>query len=450
MTRPVFLDERGHPAGLRVVTWGLMTDTSPEPAGRGRKRLSPVLAGAVFILGCVEAFLRWPTMYQMVSPAVAASSWITNPMGTPLQDLPYVLGLCLLLAGLTAAVGIVRRSPGWALIALWAMVAAHVLLAANVLIVEFAVAYVTFCIARSAPRAVSRVTGVSVLLAAAVMTTLVHPNIWLAVLPIEAERAVWNIAGLVIILPALAVMAVAGIPWVVALSLRSNAEQSATAEELQETRTELAQIAENARLRVEQARLARDVHDVVGHSLTVILSQAQAGHFIENLPDAAAETFARISETARISLQDVRAVLASTTDPDDPVVGPIGELDDLIDGVKAAGYQLDADTIGIVRSLPDDVGAVAYRTLQEMLTNALRHGRPDRPLSVHQEWGQSLLLSVRNTRASSTNDESGRGTGIAAMEHRLTSVGGALHAGPEAEDFIAIAQIPLPAETPAT
>jgi signal transduction histidine kinase len=95
-----------------------------------------------------------------------------------------------------------------------------------------------------------------------------------------------------------------------------------------------------------------------------------------------------------------------------------------------------------VQPLPPEIEAVAYRSLQEMLTNALRHGTAGYPVSVRQEWGDDVLIEVRNRAASAPSAASG-GAGIPSMESRLASIGGELDVHLDGDDFIATARLPI-------
>ncbi len=220
-------------------------------------------------------------------------------------------------------------------------------------------------------------------------------------------------------------------------------ERAAQAEELAAQAQELtAQAHEIARLREEQNRLTRDVHDVVGHSLTVILAQAESAQF-RGHDDVAAlqETMRTIAASARLSLQDVRGVLSPgsprrTSARLEAILASVAEMN---------GRETDIARVGVARPLPPELDEVACRVLQEMLTNALKHGDPAERLHVELAWpdehglADSLRIEVVNAtesvaetagqRAESTLDHDepgGLGSGIEGMRRRLASVGGRL------------------------
>ncbi|MBL7498919.1 sensor histidine kinase [Frankia nepalensis] len=251
------------------------------------------------------------------------------------------------------------------------------------------------------------------------------------------------------------------LPLLAGLTLRflSRARTAQAARQVAEHDAQQAQ--EIARLRDAQNRLARDVHDVVGHSLTVILAQAESAQFLDD-PDRLKTTMQTIATSARASLHDVRQVLEPAREPDR---GRRGGLDALIETVRSSGQPVDSTEVGEARPLPPELDAVAYRVLQEMLTNAMKHGRRDRPTLVERRWPEpdsgdaTFTIQVTNTvDAASTRDDLGGGQGVAGMRRRLASVGGSLDIrrteqpdGPEGPDgpaFTAVAHLPVRSPSP--
>ncbi len=160
---------------------------------------------------------------------------------------------------------------------------------------------------------------------------------------------------------------------------------------------------EIAQLREDQARLARDVHDVVGHSLAVILAQAESAQYLEDADtQKLKQTMENIATSARSSLQDVRHVLT----PSAAEQARPGSLDALIAGVNESGHEVVSSEVGTAQPLPPELEVVAYRVLQEMLTNAIKHGRRDEPVFVERHWEGELRIEVRNVIE--TEDEASR------------------------------------------
>ena len=220
---------------------------------------------------------------------------------------------------------------------------------------------------------------------------------------------------------------------------------------------------ELARLQESHAQLARDVHDVVGHSLTVVIAQAEAAQYAGDDPDTLRGTLGTIADTARTSLADVRRVLADTDgEARRPTPSPVGASDplpELVAGMRAGGHTVEVFEEGSPRPLPPELATVAHRVTQEMLTNAARHGDPAATIEVERHWdGDELRLEVCNalTRGHASDDDETRplagatpGRGLDGMQDRLAAVGGRLDVrrresrGDEAGTFTATAWIPL-------
>jgi signal transduction histidine kinase len=348
--------------------------------------------------------------------------------------IPWIVAI-----GTAAAVALVRRAGWCSLAILWLLLVLQATTMTDIMIVELAIVGVAFGLARWGSKALLWASGASIpiatffglgyigLLADGIWSTRIARNL---IVPIVDSGIRWP----VVVLPMIA--AVLALPWFVGLATRywgaarasqqSQAEAEAEALSAYRERTQMEEI---ANLREGQARLARDVHDVVGHSLTVILAQAESAQFINSAdPEALKRTMANIAESARSSLQEVRAVLVS---PDgDP--GHRTDLDALIDATRASGNDISVTDAGAPRPLPPELATVAFRVLQEMLTNAIKHGRRDTAITVAREWGDLLRITVTNSiggdpdAVAGSRDDQPSGNGIGGMRRRLESVGGSL------------------------
>jgi signal transduction histidine kinase len=170
----------------------------------------------------------------------------------------------------------------------------------------------------------------------------------------------------------------------------------------------------------------------------VIVAQADS---TQALPDGEIEriraAMANIAATARRSLGDVRAVLS-----DDPSAQASrqSDLESLVEGVRAAGNEVAFEVEGTPRPLPPELDAIAYRTLQELLTNALKHGVG--AIDVTLSWTPDELgIAVANPAADEPGP--GGGTGLAGMRERLEAAGGSLAAGLAGDRWIADARMPV-------
>ncbi|MFJ9605422.1 sensor histidine kinase [Kitasatospora sp. NPDC101176] len=213
----------------------------------------------------------------------------------------------------------------------------------------------------------------------------------------------------------------------------------------------------------ERARIARELHDVVAHHMSVIAVQAASAPYrITGVPDEAAEEFTAIAGTARESLTEMRrllGVLRSEESAAEKVPQPgISQLPQLVETVGRAGIPaaLAVDP-GLAEAVPQAVGLSAYRIVQEALANVVRHAPGSRATVSLADEGATLLLTVVNTpppRYTESLEASmeGTGQGLIGMRERARLVGGRLETGPMPDGgYKVAASLPIDTsrETPA-
>ncbi|MBC2931826.1 histidine kinase [Nocardioides sp. zg-1228] len=408
---------------------------SPPVADRLRDWAPDIAIGAaVLVLGLVEA----TTAEHLLSP----------PQFSPPRR------LLLIAVGMAVAAGLCRRAPAIALLLVWGLCGLQLLTGTDVMLAQLAIAVVAFGTARWGSLPTVWLSALSipaaglivfVLIAAPQLSGLVD-QVGLGTIVSEAYSYgdTWQIGA------AVTGMLVLGAPWLAGLALRfmsrartSELSQVAAEEDAARAHRESEQAREIARLREEQARLARDVHDVVGHSLAVILAQAESAQYLEDADtERLKQTMATIATSARTSLQDVRQVLTTTQGATAPTGS--ASLDSLVDNVRSSGHAVVSSVVGRPQPLPPELETVAYRVLQEMLTNAIRHGRRDSPVTVERHWEGELRLEVRNVVDPAASDATqpirtaapdappvavpgqAAGQGVDGMRRRLEAVGGRL------------------------
>jgi signal transduction histidine kinase len=214
-------------------------------------------------------------------------------------------------------------------------------------------------------------------------------------------------------------------------------EHSAQVRELQSARQELARHAVTA----ERVRIARELHDVVAHSMSIVAMHAGAGRLaVGTDPQAERAALQVIEDTTRGALGEMRRLVAVLRDEgEEPArLGPmhgLGDLAELTAGVAAAGVTIDVRTSGDLASLPDGVSLAAYRVVQEALTNVVRHAAPTRArVVVEAEAGTALRVSVENDPGIGHPGAgpAGGGHGTAGMRERVALYGGSFASGPTA------------------
>lgn len=184
----------------------------------------------------------------------------------------------------------------------------------------------------------------------------------------------------------------------------------------------------------ERSRIAREMHDVVAHSLSVMIALADgAGAALERAPDRSRAALDELSATGRSALADMRRVLGVLTEDDAPLTPQPGSPDlvELVERFRTAG--LPVRTRGVTDPLPADAGLqlAIYRIVQESLTNALRHapGTPQVDLSLRAGPGQVEVEIVDQGPTLPVPDAGGAGRGLVGMQERAGVYGGTIEAG---------------------
>jgi signal transduction histidine kinase len=205
----------------------------------------------------------------------------------------------------------------------------------------------------------------------------------------------------------------------------------------------------------ERQRIARELHDVVAHHMSVIAIQAEAAPYkTPDPPKELVESFGEIRASALSGLNELRRVLGvlRSDAPDTTPQPGLGDLDELLESARSAGVTVTAGVTGTPRPLPDGVDLSAYRIVQEALSNAMRHA-PGAAVEVKLYYGDAaLVVEVRNDCPAGNGSAGtqggvpgeGGGHGIIGMRERATMLGGHLQAGPTKKgEFLVTAALPL-------
>lgn len=183
----------------------------------------------------------------------------------------------------------------------------------------------------------------------------------------------------------------------------------------------------------ERARIARELHDVVAHSVSVMVVQAQAGPRLLGEPEQARGAFRAIEASGREALVELRRLLGILrTGDEQPVTAPqpgLGGLQSLVDQVRAAGLRVQLRVEGVPVQLPAGIDLSAYRIVQEALTNSLKHaGDAEAEVLVRYDDTALELEVVDNGSGGGTGGD-GSGHGLIGMRERVALYGGLLEAG---------------------
>ncbi|WP_327282303.1 MULTISPECIES: sensor histidine kinase [unclassified Streptomyces] len=195
---------------------------------------------------------------------------------------------------------------------------------------------------------------------------------------------------------------------------------------------------------LERTRIARELHDSIGHALTVAVVQAGAARAAGN-PEFTERALSAIEETGRAALEDLERVLHVLRESAQPASQrpTLAEADRLLESARASGSDVDAELTGPLEQLPGPVTREGYRILQEALTNVLRHCGPV-PVRVRVEMAVGRLdLEVTNPLPEQPVLITGKGSGLRGMRERAALLGGEAETGPHEGSWRVRARLPL-------
>jgi signal transduction histidine kinase len=211
--------------------------------------------------------------------------------------------------------------------------------------------------------------------------------------------------------------------------------------------------AARAAVAAERSRIAREMHDLIGHDLSVIASLSAGGQNVaRSSPEDAERAFAAISDVSRASVSGLRHVLRLLRSADDVYAVPLSpqpelsQLGALLDAVRGAGLRVDDERHGDLGGLSPGHQLAVYRIVQEALTNTLRHGGEGTAVTVRVAAGaHGVVVSIADRGAVPEVERpaaSSDGHGIIGMRERVDALGGTLEVGPTAAGWLVRAVIP--------
>jgi signal transduction histidine kinase len=339
-----------------------------------------------------------------------------------LASVPVILALCTVVA-------LRRRAPERMLLLATGAGVAEVVTGAFPVPANFALLVIVFTNASRNVRWASRFALVGALVAPTI-STLRWPN--------EGQGVVEAVIS-VVFLTVTFVLA-----WVMGDSLRTRRAYYAQLEEraarLEREREAQAKVAVAA----ERARIARELHDVVAHNVSVMVVQADgAAYVMDTAPEQARQALETISGTGRQALSEMRRLLGvlrtgERSEGGEYVPQPgVEQLADLVEQVRGTGLPVDFRVEGTPRPLPSSVELTAYRIVQEALTNTRKHGGPHVGATVRLTYGADDLTLLAEDDGRGAQHElyevgglDGLGQGLIGMRERVGMVGGSLDAGP--------------------
>ncbi len=214
-------------------------------------------------------------------------------------------------------------------------------------------------------------------------------------------------------------------------------------------RSRIADLERDNRVLSDSAHLARELHDSVGHALAVVALQTAAAERVlatggdRTVVERALRAAGTSARTAQADLDGALGLLRTVGAPAGPTLAELGGLVEL---VRSDGQNVRTDVHGDVRTVPVAVSRVAYRVVQEALTNAVRHGTGRIDVAVTAGDGELTVSVANGLSPRATADPPARpggGTGLAGARHRVTELGGSLSAGPAGAGWRLTARIPI-------
>ncbi|MFC8126846.1 sensor histidine kinase [Streptomyces sp. NPDC057302] len=206
----------------------------------------------------------------------------------------------------------------------------------------------------------------------------------------------------------------------------------------------LAALEERTEQLLERTRIARELHDSIGHALTVAVVQAGAARAAAD-PEFTDRALDAIEETGRAALEDLERVLRVLREDERPASQrpTLADADRLLESARASGAKVDTEVTGPLESVPGPVSREGYRMLQEALTNVLRHSGPV-PVRVRVAvLDAALEIDVRNALTPGAEITTRGGSGLRGIRERATLLGGRATTGPHEGEWQVHVQLPL-------
>jgi signal transduction histidine kinase len=235
-----------------------------------------------------------------------------------------------------------------------------------------------------------------------------------------------------------------GMPFVVGRVVRRRERQVELVSRVADDRTDDA-------IQQERSRIARELHDVIAHGMSVMVVQADAArHGLDPADDETRAALTAIERTGRESLREMRRLLGLLREGDESAAAlhpqpGMASVDALVQSVRQAGLPVELRISGEARPLPPGLDIAAYRIVQEALTNALRHAGPARATVEIGYDAREITLRIQDTgRANGTARVPG-GNGLVGMRERALLYGGSFDAGRGPDGFVVAASLPLEA-----
>jgi signal transduction histidine kinase len=358
-------------------------------------------------------------------------------METPLAYLTVV--------GMTAALALRRLAPGLALATAWVFAVFQMVTGQQPDLSDLFIAGVVYTTSRYGSRRV-RLAGLLSAIGGPITAALYlglddyrqRQGIVTASTP-EQESLKVAVAYFAVVLLLLL------LPWLAGIIGRTRRSASMSREAQLLAERDAARADRAVAVEQERVRIARDMHDIVAHSLAVVIAQADGARYaLKADPAIADEALGTISTTARRALGDVRELLGALRHEQGLAPTPeVDDIDRLVREMREVGLDVRIEREGDPVGLPTTTQLAVYRIVQESLTNAWKHGEPGTPVHAALTYRPDTVeITVVNRRADDGTRGPGTGHGLVGMRERAAMTGGTLTAGPRGDDFTVAVRMP--------
>lgn len=371
-----------------------------------------------------RAYARDAALAVVIAGGLVAAAGIAPPGRTEMDPLGYVL---LVIGGLALAGR--RRSPVVVLLLTTGCVLGYLLRGYPGVAAAVPVMIALFTAVNRGHRRIVAVPGAALVAVALTDLTVVHGPAARQVFQDRALLAGWLVAS--------GVLGETFRQWAAYLDA---AEQRAA--EAERTREETAR----RRAGEERLRIARELHDSLTHSISIIKVQTGVAiHLARKRGEEVPGTLLAVQEASREAMRELRATLEVLRGPEDETTGSgLDRLDDLVERARSAGLPATVTVSGSRRALPAAVERAAFRIVQEALTNVSRHAGPA-SAAVHISYGaEDLTVQVDDDGRGPAEGATAPGVGLIGMRERVSALGGRLRAEPRSEGGFSVrADLPV-------
>jgi len=235
------------------------------------------------------------------------------------------------------------------------------------------------------------------------------------------------------------------LPWIAGVLRRSRQVAQLSREAQLLAQRDAARADRAVAVEQERVSIARDMHDIVAHSLAVVIAQADGARYaLKADPAVADQALGTISSTARRALGDVRELLGALRHEQGTTPTPaVDDIERLVGEMRDVGLEVDIERNGDPSSLPTSTQLAVYRIVQESLTNAYKHGERGTPVHASLTYRPDTVeIDVVNRRSDDGRAGPGTGHGLVGMRERATLSGGTMTAGPRGQDFAVAVRMP--------